>query len=77
MTKALTIWVDTGALKQATEALVGHDVLTTLHMSDTPPDLILSEKARYFDPDWYSDPKLVEAALKRARAEKRAKKGKK
>lgn len=74
MTKPLTIWVDVEQLDPATTALSGHQVLPVDWT--TGPDLILSTKARYFEPEWFEDPKLVEAALKRARAEKR-KKGKK
>jgi len=34
-------------------------------------DLVLSKNARYFEPEWWDDPKQVEVALKRARVEKR------
>jgi hypothetical protein len=35
--------------------------------------MVLSQRAGYFDPGWWGDPRLVEVALKRARAEKRKK----
>ncbi len=75
MTKPLTIWVDDD-ISEATlmAAFGGHEVEGVIGHGDTSvPDLILSTKARYFEPEWFSDPKLVEAALKRARAEKRKK----
>lgn len=78
VTKALTIHVDGESLDAAFAALPGQNIhhAGCCECIEGAPDLILSTKARYFEPEWWSDPKLVEAALKRARAEKR-KRGKK
>jgi len=74
--KALVIWVDAELEEAARAALPDHVIEPHVRLLPLGPDLIMSTKARYFEPDWWADPKLVEAALKRARAEKR-KKGKK
>jgi hypothetical protein len=34
---------------------------------DGLPDLVLSARASFFDPSWWDDPRLVEAALRRVR----------
>ena len=75
MTKPLTIWVEPEQFSAALDALPGIDLVAFGPDMGYPaePDLIMSHRARFFDPEWWSDPKLVEAALKRARVEKRKK----
>lgn len=51
------------------------DKYTVGNLSTAPwADLILSTKARYFEPEWFADPKLVAQAV--AQMKGRARKGK-
>lgn len=59
--------------------MIDHPAVQALHkkynfdvLSGTT--MILSRYASYFDPAWWDDPRLVEAALKRVRLEAKKKK---
>jgi len=70
-TKKLSILVDRKSLTHpAVQALQEKYEIGVLGGTET----ILSQYASYFDPAWWDDPRLVEAALKRVRAEKRKEK---
>jgi hypothetical protein len=71
--KKLTVWVDEANREKAGRLLPESvEVFSTDAWPAT--HIILSEYAHYFADEWWDDPKLVEAALKRARTEKKRRK---
>jgi hypothetical protein len=71
--KKLTVWVDEANREKAGKLLPESvEVFSTDAWPAT--DIVLSKRAHYFADEWWDDPKLIEAALKRARAGRRGKK---
>lgn len=69
MAAKLTLLVDKESFEAAQQAVGDkHDLVAIEYDAGT---CVLSSHASFFPLEWWGDAKLVEAALKRARAEKR------
>lgn len=77
MEPPVIVWVEPGQYEAAKAALGDDAVVQTLPCpsQEAMPDLILSPRARYWDPAWYTDSGMVKVAVKSVSKPKR--KGKK